>query len=290
MASYLKPFSGILYPGNYQIPTGQLEIDWGNSLSNGLVGCWVPGVAGTIDISGNVSPMTLQSTKILQGTPEGVGLKSNTNTPGSGMTALAPPVYKGWSAFTLYWRGMLVGTPVGSSNFIGICYDNAGNSPFQLLSLSANPGVTNFLWFYEITGSSFSDASFISALPALNKMASAAIAIDGTGLSAYQNGIFDSASSAEAPVATGTATTLIQINGDFATGSRDPAAILNIAMAWNRKLSAAEIQAIDLAPYGLLIPAEYDLPLMKIGAVTTVFRRTLSPIGTRIASRQVHIE
>jgi hypothetical protein len=84
----------------------------------------------------------------------------------------------------------------------------------------------------------------------------------------------------------------LQIGGDG--GSYEPA--INVDIAWvaafNRTLSDAEMAWWYRHPFAVLQQARnasfYSLPSAGGGASTIVFRKTLSPVGTRVGSRQMH--
>lgn len=55
---------------------------------------------------------------------------------------------------------------------------------------------------------------------------------------------------------------------------------------WNRKLNQEDAMDLTINPFCFISP--YEVPILPAPAVTTVFRKTLSPIGSRVGSRQVH--
>src|SRR5512139_358316 len=57
---------------------------------------------------------------------------------------------------------------------------------------------------------------------------------------------------------------------------------------WDRVLRSDEVKHLSANPYCFLKPVNYTQSLISTGAGSSVFRRTLSPLGTRIGSRQVH--
>jgi hypothetical protein len=79
----------------------------------------------------------------------------------------------------------------------------------------------------------------------------------------YINGIQQSSDAFGASAPTSTATSLIQINSDFNTNTRNPGAIGNMIAMWNRALSAQEILWLHLDPYQLIVPLATKQGLMS---------------------------
>jgi hypothetical protein len=264
MGSIIQPFSGIIEPGNFQVPTGpgDYTIDWTNSLARGLIGCWLPGSMRGIDLSGNAPEMTIESSGgIFDATAEGPGL-STTGTL-TGMNVLAQPVHKSWTQATLYWRGYLIGVPAVHGVFIGISYTNTDTSPFVVLCIqydsAASFGATG-----NNSGSFFGPAPFTTppTPPAFVSMAVSWDTVGGT-VALYTNGAANGTGSLVGAPST-TANSYICINGWVPVNTRYDNAICNIACMWNRALTAAEIRALDLAPYQFIVPAESEMPVTFI--------------------------
>ena len=56
-----RQFANLLSPKR-QVPMGRLQIDWKHPLALDLIGCWVPGVMGGIDVAGK-APTLLPGTQ-----------------------------------------------------------------------------------------------------------------------------------------------------------------------------------------------------------------------------------
>jgi hypothetical protein len=55
-----------------------------------------------------------------------------------------------------------------------------------------------------------------------------------------------------------------------------------------RELTPSEAMALNVNPYQIFMPYRISIPTLPANTVTTVFRKTLSGLGTRVGSRQVH--
>lgn len=285
MAGILKPFGNILTPGPLQVPKGRLVIDWSNRLANGLIGVWVFGANGTVDITGQAPTLTYESASgVYDQTREGAGLKSA--AANTALTATATPAFKGLAAATLYWRGYVIGNSSNSCDFIGITFDNAATSPFWEIGIGAmSSGSTTSMQLEYSAGGSPQTASANHALTA-GTIESLCATFGGTTQNIfYANGV-QTASNAVGFSPSSSATSEIFINTYPSTG-RFSNTITLAAYFWNRALSPDEVAWLNLNPYSFLLPAEYELPTGMAGAAGAVqFRRTLSELGTRAGSRQ----
>lgn len=104
------------------------------------------------------------------------------------------------------------------------------------------------------------------------------------GMEIWQNGVRRASNSAT-PTRTNS-------GGAFYWGKHDGVTDCDFAAIWHcaiygRQLTAGEIQAVSAAPYSMFAPPVWRRYFVPAGAaVTTVERRTLSPLGARVGSRQ----
>lgn len=295
MASILKPFGSLLSPKR-AVPTGKLKIDWTHPLASGLVGCWVPGVMGGIDLAGKTAPLSFVASSIGVA-PEGPGVigSSGGNLAMSGPAG--SPLYAWTSGFSFYIRGYQgVSDTNSNTNLFSITYNNAVDSPYFILSTQANSGQTggtvNVNW-----NSGGNGESIFNAFPQLTAGSSfsrgAALVVNGLAY-AYNNGAYTTGNTfggASLP-SYGTLPQL-SINGfNSNLYGRDTGSTVYILAFWSRALSADEMAWLDLEPYCFLIPEEAELPALyasggastAAGAGSVAITTTQSGVGKTLAS------
>ncbi len=266
MGAILEPFRNIVAPGPFQIPTGQLSVDWNHSLANSLIGCWLPGSAGFDNLG--LVPLRLAVPSTFDGfapTVHGVGLKNTSNSGGAG--AVAPSRFKAWTGFTLFWYGMRIGAPSSPAPFlIGVSYDNAGGTPFVVAGVAYDGTSITAQWN---TGGTFSFSQ--PAFSAGNQILySAAIVFRVNGTNAiFGNGASIGTVAFGASGPTSSATSTFAINGYPGT-SRNINSIINAGYVWDRALSNDEVARLHRDPYGFLISAEYEMPVLSTGVAAFI--------------------
>ena len=71
------------------LPNGGVRIDWSHPMTNGLIGCYLPGITRGIDLCGNVNLTASSGATFDSTTPEGPGMLAGTAATRSGMTGPA---------------------------------------------------------------------------------------------------------------------------------------------------------------------------------------------------------
>ncbi len=265
MVAILKPFQNLLAPGTKQIPQGRIVVDWSQSITRSMIGCWLPGAAGFDNLG--LVPVRLSNPTAFGGfapTQHGQGFRSVST--GGGAFATAPAQFKSWSELTLFWLGMRIGECVGSSAFLAVSYDNAASAPYIVAQLGYEGSALQVYW------NSAGSPNFTNpTIPAGNRANFAMLSIGvvfkvGTNNRCFSDGIMVNASSAfGASGPTSTATSTIELNGEIATTTRVANHICNTACIWSRALSDEEMRSMHEAPYSFLIPAEYEMPALFTG-------------------------
>jgi hypothetical protein len=261
MASILRPFSNILNPGPLRIPGGNLTIDWSHSLTNGLIGCYLPGVMRGTDITGMGPNLTPLSAATISSMEEGPGLQSV--AANSGMTATATPAFKSWTQFSIYWRAYVIGAPIATTDFAGVSYAIPEASPYVVASIgvASNPLTVRALWntggvFTEVSPGPIITTSVINSFGCSFTVSASALC------QMYSNGVASGSAfafGASGPISS--ATSSVGINTYSPTPTRYSNSITTAAYFWNRALAADEWARLHREPYSFLIPAEYELPL-----------------------------
>jgi hypothetical protein len=266
MGLALKPFSNILNPNIYSVPSGNLRINWDHPLSIDLVACYVPGVSygkNITGLGGDLSPTNAPTTSITQ---DGAALATNGNHIYLG--ALAP---QWWLArakqrgASLFWRGVNLATAsTGYAGLFGITYDSAQGSPYSVLSLYREDGSTT-LHDFQMNNATGGSTQFSNTFNANIIYSAGATAPISDFLYGYVNGVPSNTPSGNICVLNYTATSTILIGGPVLDIGAQ--AILNhmhnICYFWTRPLSANEHLMLHLDPYCLLQPAEYELPILS---------------------------
>jgi hypothetical protein len=275
VASILKPFQ-VLNPRR-SVPQGKLAIDWSHPLVQGLIGCWVPGSMGPIDLTGAVPDLIWEinvgsgGQPSLKSTPEGPGLDATKNSGfgNADFHGLAPSTFKTWSNLSVYWRGMIgpsADNPSAGTTLLGVAYDNAAGSPFTVFSLNINTS--------NVIGMDWNTASTINTVTGITPNFNAINSVGGTlpiggTCNFYWNGVFRSSAAFGASPPQTSVTSTIGI-GAYYPNKNQSNSITTICCAWNRILSAIEMALVDADPYGFLIPAEYELPALPAPSVAPI--------------------
>ena len=277
--------SRLLFPRRLRtVPTGKQQINWQSRLANGLMGAWLPGLMGGIDVSGQTLDLINQGGGIFQPSQEGMGIYSTTST--SGFYNTAPLNYKSWTQFSLYWRGYIVGSPPSYANFLGVTYDNTGSSaPYTVAQLSMDGG--GELCLAGADGAGFTSVVIASSISTPGLFSLGGTIVVGGNCYGYKGGVQKVSGTNWINAPNYTTTSCICINCQIGQG-RDPNGYCTMAAIWNRALSADEMAYIDAYPYDLFVPVADARPVKTAAAAFAAkFRKTLSHIGTRIGDRQI---
>lgn len=265
VASILRSFAANALWSKNQVPQGDLAIDWTHNLTNGLIGAWVPGAMGGVEITGFGPTLITQignvaGTPFIDITPDGPGLRSSGHF-GDGYGATTPPNYRSilGSGLSMFWRGLVLGGGNNYTPVLMISWDNSSGGPAPVMSIGDRAGNSFYLTWNDGTTAQLLFGENYPAFPFFRSWA----ATFQTGAQAiYVNGIQTGTSAlASVPTIGATSETSIQryTSGNLAGTNT----ACNCAYIWNRVLSAAEMLQLHLDPYGFLVPAdEQDMQQM----------------------------
>ena len=277
MASILKPFTNFVTPGNYQVPAGPLQIDWSRPVTNGLIGAWVPGAMGNIDISGGTQQyLNIDTNAAIDMFGDGSGLA--TTSSGGGYCGYYSANLTSGSSFqavtssggqnSVFVRCAYTGIFAGPSSYASLCganYDNSNNSPYYTWGLQSNAAF-GFTVYYNSGGSQITGnvtcTAFGSLVKGVEYDVAGCFAVNSTSPKLYQNGIdLGNTSTVFSSAATTTAAAFFAINrkNNSAPAETYSSHIIHACYVWNRFLGADEVMWLHLNPYGFLIPDEYEL-------------------------------
>jgi len=268
---------------------GKPWINWTHPLTNGLIGCWVPGLSGPIDLTGQVLDLSQNSSAgniLLTTTPDGPALNSLKNAGAGNATyyGIAPSSLKTWSNLTMFWRGLVgpsTDPPSSNSTIFGIAYDNALDAPYQVADIGMNASMQTFVdWNAGGTYMPGNSATPVAINTGTMNSIAATFPVGGTvtqyvnGVSVYSGTSFGSAPSTSA-------TSIISIGSYFISGGATAATATaaTLACVWNRILSANEIAFLDADPYCFLTWAEGEWPAIAIAvAAAAITKGSTLPI------------
>lgn len=128
----MKP---ILSP--YFIKPGLPIIDWGNELSLGLTGAYLPGLGSkkVMDLSGVGANLVCGTGNKWVPTPEGMALDQSAQVSGQGCFAVATKAQQPTTTATAFWRGILLGTPAANEYIFGVTFQDGSAAPFNAYTL-----------------------------------------------------------------------------------------------------------------------------------------------------------
>jgi len=255
----LRAFSGGLDNLHLrQTPRGPVKIDWSHPLAQGLIGCWLPGISGGIDLTG-INPSLVARTASKTGVAvEGPGLVSDAvNTGMKGVVGNTSPLTTWTDGFSIYYRGYKLGSGNNNCDILSIFYDSAGNFPFNVAGLTdPSTGQVATVWNH---GGSLSQGTAKSVNnPGLNSLGGT-FKVGGNAV-LYQSGVATdtTAFGSGAPTSTATSTVCIDTRADLSSQWQN--SVCYVGYFWNRELSADEMAMLDADPYGFLVPAEGEMP------------------------------
>lgn len=269
------------------IPPGIPRINTAHPLATGLYAAYVPSAFyrhGTqYDLLGRY-PLVCSSHGygMIQ---EGGAIDFSTSTAGSAIIP-CPSVLQVQNA-SIFWRGMVVGTPTQFTTFAGITF-GGGSSPFYAYALAFNGGLQVEL--RGNTGGSETNAFGNSmTLNTLNSVGGTVSASGGSGQLLYQNGVQTASNGLAGAITYGGGTGLSGPLLALAESSAQPVKTL-CAFFWNRTLSSIDMALLHEDPYQFLIFPQDDMMAFLTTTATitsnSVYRKTRSSIGTRIGTRQ----
>lgn len=261
-------------------------VDWGCSISKGLIGCWLFNEkSGTWfkDIAGNNYG---RGSPDLKFTGKGIvfpNLASSITLPLNFMNfertdkftffAVVNDIYNFTNTQTLFSRQQ-------ASNNTGIAIEIHNSSRAFRFAIFNDDSPSNFI---EVRSSQLQSGKRYSLMATYNGSSGA------RGVNLYVNGVKDNAT-----ISADTLTQSIRTNttpkiGNYApTGTFPLKAYLDMAAVWRRELKQEEAQDMYINPYWFLYPNSIPIMTGEVASSALTFRKTLSPVGSRTGSRQTH--
>lgn len=253
-------------PRGLTLPSGTPRIDWGNPITRGLVGCWVPtGEGGAVPIIRDLVTQTFlepAGSPTIQATPYGLAA---CDAGYAGWTAYTPTSQKPTSAFSLLWFGSLRGTSYyGYPSLLGLSYGSGNSSPYNCAAIQRTGNQFELAW-----NNSSSQVSPTFSTPSVS---SGAYSLLGTvklggSYAVYLNGTTLLTGSAAAGTISYAGAGIDQIGVGVLPSSTNnyAGAGMCIGLLWNRQLTPGESATISADPTNFLIYPEDDLWSMLVG-------------------------
>jgi len=281
MTAPLRPFQ-VLSPRR-TVPNAACVIDWSHPLARGLVACWLPGVMGGIDLTGNCPDMTYANgssstnTNVLSQEGPAWGALGSASSNSPYMWCATPPAVYNSTVLSTYYRADRNGAssnPGGSGSWALFINDNnAGSSPYVSIAMGDNNtgAMTTASGFYQHAAGTYNFTSTIDLSSA--GLVSWLITWNPAGNNIqYSKGV---QKTSDAWAGDNTmhlkSTSQISINTWHQFPTRLVSCLPYIICIWNRVLTAEEAAWLDADPYGFLLPAnQNDLPALYVNAGTNV--------------------
>lgn len=250
-----------------RVPSGKVKINWTHPLATGLIGCWVWGVSGGINLVGG-SPDLIRSSSVTD-SPDADGPALGFTTNPSTMLALAPPAFTSWTEMAMFGRLRThpSNLPSDYPMVIGTTYDNAGGAPYAIACIMRRPSNSNYMAFSNSAGTIASTGEW-AGTPGNTDNIGANFKVGGN-IDLYANGpLVLQSTLPSAPNTTSTAQLGCGV-GVVSPGSGVlQATSLYVGYIWNRVLSADEHMTLHLDPYCFLIYPEDELFATAMGTIT----------------------
>lgn len=247
------------------------QIDWSHSIARGLTDCFYFGQGFGKNLANNSAPMVSNS---------GAGFKATIDGPAgacSGGSFFSFPNHGNVVAgdFTIRCRFVTSATPGGT--FTNLYAKGAGSAEYR-----AYLNASNQLSFLSIGASgSLSSPMQFGGVGVTNDFVIARIGLGSPSLFAYLNGLLQFSVASTNTTADAVATQLAVENGGGNTAGSFQYTVFQI---WSRGLSQSEVIQLYFDPTLMLKRPKFIAHTTV--AASTVFRRTLSSLGTRTGSRQ----
>lgn len=258
----------------------QYVIDWTHPLTNGLIGCWLPGISHGLNLAGFANQLAYDTAPQGDGaTLEGPSHRFNQAHCGLVGTAsnefLSNPI-------TWYWRGRTITQNTGtSSDLCGV--SNNASPTIATGSINHNGTVLSAFWNHGGTLANFTIATF----PSANTLFSTSCSFPGPGanVTAYLNGVQSGTPTAFGAGAATNSSPQVCIGSINIAKTNFPATDTICAYAWSRVLDAEEHKYLDQNPYCFLVAQQQfdsiiatDLPIIGTLNVTEA-NDTISAAG-----------
>jgi len=238
---------------------GKPRIDWTHPLANGLISCFVPGVAAGIDLTSTVGDLTADTSVVLGVSQEGPALVTTVSAGGLYKTGGLPSSITGFNQLSLYYRGYPLGNQNTYTHWFGILYSNTDSNPYHIASISS-PGPT-VVWLEWNSGGSYSHLNGGYVWPSGVVRLAGTFNVGGNA-SLYVNAVLQEAKAFGASQPTSSASSTLCVQSYPPDTDRPSNAACFLSLIYNRELSANEVAALDSDPYGFLIWDEQEWPAL----------------------------
>jgi hypothetical protein len=234
-------------------PSMAPQVDWSNPITVGLTGAYLPGRAsGTLyDMSGLGASPKCGTSGVFKPTQEGFALDTSAQGAGQGCNAVATAAQQPTKQASVFWRGVLLGTPTSNEYVFGVEFGDGNTTPFDACDLTYTSG-GQIAGATNTSGTSQSLTGNITVGALMDAATTVDLLIAGTA-SLYVNGTLQSRTSALSGTITYGTNPQLEMGGTSSAGQNASNARHLVGYTWNRTLSDAEVLSLHYEPYQLLI-------------------------------------
>lgn len=235
-------------------PSANPTVNWSNPMAYGLTGVYFTGRGSKIiyDLTGKGASPVCGTSGVFKPTQEGYALDTSAQGGGQGCNAVATAAQQPTKTASIFWRGVLLGTPASNEYLFGVEFGDGNSTPFDaydlvyLASGSVQGGCST------VAGGSFAATVAVTANVLIDLATTVDASVTGN-LNVYKNGAFASTTAVNntSTINYGTNPQL-QIGSTNNAGQNAANARHLVAYTWSRVLSATEIQSLHNDPYQLL--------------------------------------
>lgn len=254
-------------PSEKRVKGGIPRVNLNHPLAWWLVGAWLPGSCFGYDLTGRGLNLVSLSGFRIKTTIEGMAMDAGNAS--SSLSATAPTYIRSLAVgITLYTRCQWGAANGGVSASIGISYDNAVTSPFNVYQMNQGGGLgTSVFASWNAGGTNSSGTQTVLTFGALYGLA-ATFTVGGNVI-IYANGVAQTTDAWTSGGGSGppntTATSTLVLNGFPGLPARFTDDDQTLSMVFSKALSATEVAFLDADPYGMFLWPEDDIFAELVG-------------------------
>jgi hypothetical protein len=237
------------------------RVDLRHPLAYGLTGVYLPGRGSRTlyDLLGKGASPVCGTSGVFKPTQEGFALDTSAQGAGQGCNAVATAIQQPTKTASIFWRGVLLGTPAANEYVFGVEFGDGNTTPFDAydlvyLSTGTLQGSCN-----TAVGGSF---GAVWTAPPTNTIIDAAVTVDvatAGDMLLYGNGAQQAVSSPGTGTITYGTNPQLQMGGTSSAGQSAANARHLVGYTWNRALSAVEVMSLHIDPYQLFVWPEDEI-------------------------------
>ena len=247
------------------------RINWADPITFGLLGVYLPGILRGYGLLGPLLSNGGDGPGAWGTTADGASLNSLTSGANIGLITTTPLSWQGSPAYTVYFRGVIVGAGNSFGHALGLSYTNSDTNPYLACAISTDSSSWATAEGFANSGGSGQTTAQVDISGHYGQMISLSTSYNAaTNLTFWVNGKIAAQSTAFGS-APSFGTSQILINQYVPTTSRSTNTKCNAGYFWRRELSQAEQTRLSLDPYCFLIFPEDEIMASLVGATAQGF-------------------